>query len=637
MSNLIQKPGFSIDIDLAKIYFENELQDFNINIYHLFGQSLIELLSILMAPLIVFLRTPLYLWKEIINNFYFSNDLQEDEIIGFGEGRSATGMLYFLARAKMAKKFGTFGIAHDDYMGTPVTLHRGPIDVFLNNIIGYRKLIAVAVLVMSFAFIWFAIQSGSYYFLLLLPFIFSSAYFTKHIFVGVTEPLAWSFFLMSLIFYLYGYYFVAAGFFSLVLLTHIGVGLLLGGIVFSYLVLNFVNNVYSIQELHGTILFFILTFIMISWFIIPFIRNSNKLGRNELIDGHYGMAYKWTKQSGIQALVYLVYIISNFIFYPENNINFVLFLPLLVLYINAKQKWLFSQYTVDMFMLIMGALFIFINPRIEIALVYLYLINTSPEIQVPFLHGANRYGFSLKPVTLGPKKKDILDIFSKLPKSSRIALEGGIIKETNAYQNNVLLSYLLVDSEIELFDGYAPEFVEASIYLKMVQYLSWKSSPKIIKNILVQSGSKYIVAYDERFKVNLRDSGFKELSSIDCKSITWVKNRDGPVMTLFEAPFEVTRIEPETKIKTMPNKIIFEAKKDITYFLKYNYYQGWRAIQNGNAIPIEDGEPGMIIFAPNDGEIILEYNYGNYFKPIIFLKKVISSLLNIFRITIDTK
>ena len=592
-------------------YYSKNYVRFDINLKRLAVLSIWDIITTLVAPLIIFVRTPYFIWKEVVKNFILSKESQDDEFIGFGEGKGATGLIYSLARAKMAKKYGLFGIAHDDYMGTPITLHRGFVDQALLKDFGFRKSVGISAILFVCAFTWLMSSSANPFLLIILPFIFCSPYFIKHIYVGVLEMLSWSFFALSFVSYYNGYVLLAAIFFALLIFSHMGVGLLYGLFIFLYLVTNIIYGASAIPTFFEFLIFGCLTIFFTVLYLIPFIKSRAKLSRNELINKHYGGTY-WSKQNIIQAIAYSIFFVSALLFIPLTPIHYLLSLPLLALYINISKKWIFSAYTVEMFMLVTGIIFILLNPKLGVIVPYLYLIYTSPSILIPYIQGATKYKFSLKPVTLGIKKQEIINLLSKVTKGSRIALEGGAIEGTSAYQFNVVLSYLLADEDVELLNGYGPEFVESSIYLDIVRYLDCESSQELLKKVILKAGANYIVAYDEKFKQNLRDFNFKELRTVDCKDISWAKGESGPVITLFESPFDARIIEPETKLITSTDMIKFSAKKDITYFLKYNYYKGWKAYQNKNNLIIEDAHPGMIIKAHYDGEIVLKYRYRHY-------------------------
>jgi hypothetical protein len=589
-------------------YYSKDYIRFEISLRKLAILTILDIITTLVAPLIIFIRTPFFFWKEIIKNFALSKTSRDNEFMGFGGGKGFTGLIYVLAKSKMARKYGLFGIAHDDYMGTPVTLHRGFVDMAIFRSFGFRKTVGISVALFTIAFTWLILPTNNVFLLIILPFVFCSSYFIKQIYIGVLEILSWAFFALSFVTYYNGYPILAAIFFALLICSHVGIGLLYGLFITLFVATNIIYGVPAMPSLFEFLIFGCLTSALTLPYLIPFIKSRAKLSRDELINKASGGSY-WAKRNVIQATIYSIFIISTIVYTPITPIHYLLLLPLFALYVNTSLKWLFSAYTLEMFMLVIGLIFILINPRLEVIIPYLYLIYTSPSILTPRMLGATKYGFSLKPVTLGIKKQEIINLFSKVTKGSRIALEGGSLKNLKVYQFNPLLSYLLVDEDAELLNGYAPEFVEANIYFDIVQYLDHTSSQEMIKKVLEMGGASYIAAYSESFKQNLRKFNFKELGSVDCRDISLMMDEHGPVITLFKTPFDISIIEPKTKLIVSTNEIRFNAKKGKIYLLKYNYYLGWKAFQNKNNVVIENAHPGMIINAPADGEIVLRYRY----------------------------
>lgn len=592
-------------------YYSKDCNRFEIRLRRLAVLGVWDIITTLVAPLIIFIRTPLFIWKEIIKNFVFSKTSRDDEFMGFGGGKGFTGLIYVLVKSKMAKKYGLFGIAHDDFMGTPVTLHRGFVDMALFRSFGFRKTVGISVALFTIAFTWLIVPINNLFLLIILLFVFCSSYFIEQIYVGVLEILSWAFFALSFVSYYNGDVILAAIFFALLICSHVGIGLLYGLSITLYGATNIFYGAPAMPSLFEFFIFGCLTCALTLPYLIPFIKSRAKLSRNDLINTAWGGSY-WAKKNSIQATIYSIFIISAIVYTPLTPMHYLLFLPLLALYVNSSRKWLFSAYTLEMFMLVTGLIFVLINPKLEVIILYFYLIYTSPSILTPRMLGATKYGFSLKPVTLGIKKQEIINLLSKVTKGSRIALEGGSLKNLDIYRFNPLLSYLLVDADAELLNGYAAEFVEANIYLDIVQYLDHTSSQERIKKVLAMGGASYIVAYSESFKQDLRKFKFEELGSVDCQDISLMKNEPGPVITLFKTPFDVSIIEPKTKLIVSTNELRFNAEKGKTYLLKYNYYLGWKAFQNKNNVVIEDATPGMIIKAPADGEIVLRYRYRYY-------------------------
>lgn len=592
-------------------YYSKNCNRFDVRLRTLAVLSVWDIITTLVAPLIIFIRTPFFFWKEILKNFVFSKASRDDECMGFGGGRGFTGLIYVLVKSKMAKKYGLFGNAHDDFMGTPVTLHRGFVDMALFKRFGFRKTVGISVALFTIAFTWLILPTNNLFLLIIFPFIFCSSYFIEQIYVGVLEMLSWAFFALSFVSYYNGEVILAAIFFALLICSHVGIGLLYGLFITLYVATNIFYGAPAMPSLFDFIIFGCLTSALTLPYLIPFIKSRAKLSRNDLINTAWGGSY-WAKKNITQATIYSIFIISTIIYTPLTPMHYLLFLPLLALYVNTSKRWLFSAYTLEMFMLVTGLIVVLINPKLEVIIIYFYLLYTSPSILTPRMLGATKYGFSLKPVTLGIKKQEIINLLSKITKGSRIALEGGSRKNLDIYRFNPLLSYLLVDADAELLNGYAPEFVEANIYFDIVQYMDHTSSQERIKKVLTKGGSGYIVAYSESFKQNLRKFKFEELGSVDCQDISLMKNEPGPIITLFKTPFDVSIIEPKTKLIVSTNEMRFNAEKGKTYLLKYSYYLGWKAFQNKKNVVIKDAHPGMSIKTPCDGEIVLKYKYRHY-------------------------
>ncbi len=594
------------------LFIYNDFKPCNFNLKTLISDFTFRFFKLLIAPFIIMLRLPYFFIKVVVKNFILPREDKNDEFIGFGPYRRLSGHVYFLGKAKMVKKYGSFGIAHDDYMGTPVTLHRSPLDALLLRYAGYRKFVGISVLLLATAFIWIIIYTGEISFLALLPLIFLSSYFIKSIFVGHLEFLPWSFLSLSLVSFVLGQIELSALFFSLTILSHIGIALIGGFCILTIVGYNIFYDYSIMSTILSLLIFGMIVGATTSFFSVPFIKTRHKLSRDELITKHWGWESRWSFGTLTQAIVYSIFVCSIFFLIPISELHFMVLLPLLALYINTKIRWIFSAYTLELAMLIVGTIFILFNPYPISILSFLYLIYTSPIILLSGYYGVTPYQITLKPITLGPLRGEIKDLFLQVPKGARVALEAGPEdKKRLFYIYNAHLSYLLVEEDVELLNGQAPEFVEANIYLDIVRYIDSQTSEGKLKEALKRGGAKYILVYTPEFKTNLIKYGYKEIGSVDCRELRQI-DTPGPMITLFEAPFNTSIIEPGTELFIKPNYIQFRAKESITYLLKYNYYPGWRAFQDGKRVKIEDAQPGMIIKAPQDGEIVLKYRYRHY-------------------------
>jgi hypothetical protein len=594
------------------LFFYNNFKLCNFNLKTLINDFTFRFFRLLIAPFIIMLRLPYFFIKVVIGNFILPREDKNDEFIGFGPYRRLSGHVFFLGKAKMVKKYGLFGIAHDDYMGIPVTLHRSPLDALLLRYAGYRKFVGLTVLLLAIAFIWIIIHTGNIFLLALLPLIFLSSYFIKSIFVGHLEFLPWAFLSLSIVSFVLGQIEISALFFSLTILSHISIALIGGFCIMTIVGYNIFYGYPIMSTILNLLIFGMIVGATTSFFIVPFIKTRHKLSRDELITKNRGWKSVWDFRTLTQAIVYSIFVCSIFLLIPVSELHFMVLLPLLALYINTKIRWLFSAYTIELAMLIIGTIFIIFNPNLISILCFLYLIYTSPAILLSGYYGVTPYQITLKPITLGSLRGEIKGLFLEVPKGGRVALEAGPLDKRGLfYLYNAHLSYLLVEEDVELLNGHAPEWAEVNIYLDIVRYIDSQTSERKLKEVLKKGGAKYILVYSSEFKGNLRKYSYKEIGSVDCRELKQI-DTPGPAITLFEAPFNTSIIEPETEIFIKPNYIQFRAKKYTTYLLKYNYYPGWRAFQDGKRIKIEDAHPGMIIKAPQDGEIVLKYRYRHY-------------------------
>jgi hypothetical protein len=246
-------------------------------------------------------------------------------------------------------------------------------------------------------------------------------------------------------------------------------------------------------------------------------------------------------------------------------------------------------------------------------MIYIYLIYTSPLFQVGPHYGITDFKISISPITLGNTREKIIDLFNHVPSGGRVALESGNrIDNYYAFEYNCLLSYVLVEENIELLNGYAPEMVESSIYYNFDQNLHKKASEEQIKTALIKGGANYIAVYSEELKIKLESWDYKLIKTADCNELEYNDIIKGTNIYLLQSPFKSYIIEPHTDIFYYPNQINFYAIARTRYLLKYNYYSGWNAYQNGQRIKIIDAKPGMIIESNNDGLIELRYRYRNF-------------------------
>jgi len=553
-------------------------------------------------PVVILFQLPRFIVKEVIGNFILSKENPADEFFAFGDGKGIAGAMPWLCKAKMARKYGVFGIAHDDYMGTPVTLFAQPLAVYLLAKLGYRKYVGYAVLLFIVSLLVLAWATGHPWVLLLLPLILCSPYFMEHLYLGNWEILAWSFFVFSSAFWLANLPMLAGLFLTLTIYSHPGIGLLNAMFLTLFALL-------SMQLYPGFLLVFVISVILTVPYVVPFLRNRSKLGRDKIINDVWKYPYKWYPSTAYQFMVYALFCVAVLYSSPWALVNLTVLLPLVALFVNVKLRWIFSAYTTRSFMLVCGLLFVFSQPNVFTVATFLFVIFTDPHFFISFLP-AGEY-FNLKPVTLGSKKDKIISLFAKVPARSRIAFEMG--KRGVEWEWNVLLGYLLVEEKLEVFNSGFAEIGDYAIYHEYACKLNAQSSKEQLENVCRRAGVSYLVAYSEEFVKKLDSYGYQKQGKITCENMGFSPGKDA-TMILFELPRRAGLIDPETKFVQKLNEMLFVAEQGQTYTLRYSYFPGWKAFQAGKEIKIVDYKPGMQITALNDGEITLKYNYWNYWK-----------------------
>ena len=571
-------------------------------------------LNYIIAPFIILLLLPSFVKNDLIPNFFLNTGDKNDEITGYGIGKKISGHMFFLTRAKWSKIYGIFGINHRDYMGTPITLHRSPFDILFFRYLGYRDYVLFSFSLVVISLLSIIFETKHYVLIFLIPFIFLSTYFTKSLVVGHLELLAWGFLSISIVSYIFGFVGLSAIFLAFTLLTHISIALIGVLSILSIEVYNiFFGNVWIFNIFFQWFCIGIIISILTFWYLIPFIRSRNKFSRNDLLKTEYG----WTRSFNFYIryifLSYMFLVILSFIVIPFNTLHLMLFLPLLLLYYNNKIRSIFSQYTLELSIIIIYSIFLMFNPNLYCGLFFVYIIFTSPEILLKDYYGIDWLRIKIIPIRLGPIRTQIEKLFSKLPENTRIAFEAGNrAKNSRYYLYNALFSYILFDTKIDLLNAYAPEFVESSIYFDIVRYIDKDTPQDMLNNVLNRGGAEYLLTYSDPLKENLIRDNNTVIGTIDLQSLQFNENDIGPKVCLFKLKNPSSIIEPEECLYYSPNQIRFYGKANTKYLLKYNYYFGWRAHQNNIRLIVKDAHPGMIIESSENGLIELTYRYRNY-------------------------
>ena len=209
--------------------------------------------------------------------------------MGFGEGRATGGLVYWYTLTQKAARYGLFGIVHDTYLGNPLSVHSWPLAIAFLGKLGYRKYIYLShrrccpsdCCALS-------ISAGNPGIALLIPIVILSTYYINNLYIGTWEPLAWSFGLLAMAAFLNQMPVLAGIFIAATLLTHPGVceltvaSIVVFGITQSGALLVFPKLLMAGGVAAG----------LTVWFLIPYFRSGNKLGRDAIIRGVFRQCFE---------------------------------------------------------------------------------------------------------------------------------------------------------------------------------------------------------------------------------------------------------------------------------------------------------------------------------------------------------
>lgn len=549
------------------------------------------------------LHLPIYVSQQIIGKFILTPEHPEDEFTGFGKGKGVGGLIYWLTWTKKVKCYGLFGIAHDTYMGMPLSVHSWPLATDALGKLGFRRYVYLSAILLAIGLGWLSFTSNHPWSLILIPFILSSTYFLFNIYISTWEILAWGFgFLVFAATYAH-LPAVAGIFLAYAVLTHPGASLLIGVISAGFMA----ANGYSLFEF---VCLGVPTTVLVTWWVIPYLRSRHKMGRDFMINEIWKYPYVWDDESiyqfAIYAIFFLVSLLSTTLAW-----SLILLFPLILLYYNIKIHWTFSKYTIYNCMLLVGAVYLAVHSNIWALIVYLLMIYTSNRIM--WLRSGSFWGFDLTPAVLGDTRQKVKSIFTNL-KPGRVALE---IEKSRTHIGWSLIgsiSYIMANENIEILNAGYAEIGDSRIFEQYCQYFNVKATPEEFEIACRESGVKYIVAFTDGFCKQLDARGYKQVGRLSDLYLSEMPNDRAVSLTLYELPWQAQQIVPETQIQVLPGEIRFKALAGQTYLLRYGFFPGWRAFQHGKRIPLKDAQPGMALIAEHDGEVILKYRYWHYWS-----------------------
>lgn len=545
---------------------------------------------------------PYYFVVQIIRRFILTREDRNDEFVGFGTGKSQGGLVYWLTIVKQAARYGLFGIADKTYFGIPVSVHTFPLSILALKYLRYRGLIYLSAALISVGLAWISFDSGHLKMLWFIPVVLLSTYFIEHIYAGTWEPLAWGFSVLACGAMLHGWFVIAAVFLAATLASHVGVALLTALMLGVVILLK--------QASLGSVISFSLTALALSlWYIVPFVRSRDKLGRTTQLKTIWKGSLL-SPEFIYQTVLYSVFVVSALVTRTASIFVVILLLPLLVSLYNEFVTWIFSPYTIRTFMLLSGAIFLSVHPLLAPALVYLILVYTSPATMSPDFGGL--WGDDLTPVTMGRNRQEILRAFRPL-NEGRVGFENPLREFLLPYAR-AGISYILAGENVDLLNTNFAETGDNRIFEEYVRYFNSGAGRDEFELSCRNAGVKYMVAFSDEFRSLLKSWNYEERERLMQIPFTPGHHKTSFDISIFELPWEASAITPPAKLTLANNVLEFSAEAGATYKLSYSCYRGWRASQNGKPLKIEEANPGMILRVPESGPVELRYSYWNYWR-----------------------
>lgn len=562
-----------------------------------------------LAPLyslVIIVASPLYLFRQLLPNVLLVRETKDDPITGFGGDRSVNGLIYWLTLAIKARRYGVLGLAADVNFGFPLGVHSWPVSVWLLRQAGYRRFVALSVVLLVSGFLYVGLSSGHIHALVIVPLLLISTYAIFNLFVGTWEMLAWGLAVVAMAAFdtpgpIAPIVTGAAG--ALLVAAHPGVALLTA----ATLGIEALGN--STQLIRGA-LAAIVAFLGSLWFTLPHWRARAKLGRGTIINRYYKDQLRWIPSSVYQAFVYVVFLVIAAGHAPNLPDLLVLLLPLMLLYVNVRMRWIFSQYTLTNFMAVLGALFLLRNPGWGLGAAFLVMIFTPPML----LFGGAREavaGFDVTPLRLGDTRRRVVELLGNL-EGGRLAFESGGLGDDAAYKV-ATLAYALSDQPVHLLNGGVTEVGDVAVYERLIAVLEEDISPAELDRVRLEGGVRYLVAFTPGFARSLEAAGWLRKGEASGLALSPNLRQEASTIALYEAPAGTSLLAPPEDAAVTANTVAWHARAGARYRVALTAHLGWRATLDGEGIEIGDDNPGIAVLAGKEGDIRLRYRHRHYF------------------------
>jgi len=582
-----------------------------------------SIFMLIFSPLFSILLLPEFIFKEVLFNFILPEEFEDTPFIHIGKNKRLSGVIYWYAFIKRAIRHGYFGYAFNEYMGVPVSLFHFPLSMFMMSKIRFRGLFlsGMVILFLGMSILYFTGEGvGLIGLILVIPFYIVCNVVWEHASLGVYEILSWGFGVTALVLFLSGHGLFAGILIGLAVLSHLGAATLICAIIF---ILTIFQGFYLDFLITAVIAFLVSGF----WFI-PYFLNRQRVTRMKMINEEWGNKRKFGLARSIQFVVYLVFALTFIV--HSKNIGFFIIVsfPLLIAYLNAKVKWLYSPYTVRMFQAITGMVCLSQEFNLLSFAIFLYFLYLPPSF-LSWENHEDEFHFSLAQDNGNELIKKTGELFSVFEKNERLGFELGSKQSGRnlLYEDlSAFYSYFLMDKPSEVFNTPMIQLVKYDLYSDTCSKFNRSVEHDVLIDGIAKSGVTSIVAFSRKFKMHLERNGFTKKNEIEFQhhfkgTIRQVKP------AIYKIPFVNDRSNPVAGIKVAKNQLVIRIPQDGDYVLKYSYTPALVCKQNGKKLTIMDDGTGRIkIFSAKEGEVVIGYSYLKLFRKPSRKKPVVGPL-----------
>lgn len=537
---------------------------------------------------------PLFmLVKTFVDLFRLWRHPEKGEILSFKD--EPNDLTAHLVKARWIKENGVFGVAFDSFLGNPYTLYYPPLSYLLLGGLGAVGYLTAEFVLFGAAASLHALWTGNPYWLVLVPFLLSSWFFRLNtISIGRVDVLGWGFVLLSLASYQQGLYPITILSLSGAVLTHTTVAFLGGAALF---LLAIAQGAVFPQFFVTCGVAALLTYF---WWV-PFLKNRGKFGFHRIWGNipFWNLVWHVYEKPMRNIILFLLLIYLGSDFSPE---WLLMGIPLAV-YASGyfRKKYVFHAACLDGAVLTFGTFALLAHPTSWNAAWFLVLINWLDLQTDP---GVN-------PILKKDVREFIGEIFKNVPDGSRVAME---CHPLNYWEDSLRWGWSVncanSGNRVHLLSGVGFDQVDPQLSLDFETRINPSTQKEDLQDLLTRAGCNYVLAYTAAFGERLVRDGYRKVGEAPCRNLGLVEGRK---WELFQTPRPTHLIEPSTEYEIRENALVFRSEENREYHVKVCYYPGWKAVQNGYCLDIEDGRPGMRVRSRENGWVTLTYKFDHFF------------------------